>query len=849
MDRLFADIDQFEDRIAIIDGAGNEFSYRTFLELADEQVAHIASGRQLLAIEASNQLLPLATYVGALRAGLGVLVAAPDALALGSRIRTAFQPTHIFACNSGKWQFEQSVTGVAHRLHPDLAVLLSTSGSTGSPKLVRLSYGNVHSNAAAIVEYLGISRHDRACITLPWSYSYGLSVINSHLLAGAAILLTEHSVTEPDFWDFFASHQATSFAGVPYIYEMLERSDFLAREYPSLRYFTQAGGRLEPEVVTRFAEYAQRYGKEFFVMYGQTEATARMAYMPPDLVHRFPHCIGRPIPGGRFQLIDPSGEEIHEADRKGELVYHGPNVMMGYSTSIEDLERGQEVAGLHTGDIAMRNEADLYQIVGRASRFSKLYGLRIGLDDVEKLLAQADVTATVAGDDTGLVVAVGETTETLPVHKLVVAHLGLPATAVHVVAVEQIPHLDSGKIDYQGILHLGRTPARSLTAPTEQNPLRTEMANALGVPTIENEDSFMTLGGNSLSYVHVSLLIEDRLGYCPQGWESMPLTDLEAIQPTRTRWFQWLDTDIFLRAMAIILVVVHHVTALPIYGAAISLIIVAGYNFARFQVPKLIAGEFLNVLGPPLKSILPLYYGVLSLYFISIGTVFLPQYLLISNFTPGFYLGEERVLTTWWFLEAYLWCIFLFSLLFQIRPLRKMVVSHPWPFSLLLFSGTFAIHQVGEFVPNWPIFYDVSPFMLAYLFAIGWCVFAAKSIRQRCVTTILALIALDLFPLADVAISKQMYIAAVTMLIWIPAVPLHRWLGKGLTIIASASLHIYIVHGLIIHPVRGLLDVEDVPPSFWLAVILACIMAGISVRWLFDRLGSKAFWSAIRDRP
>ncbi len=189
--------------------------------------------------------------------------------------------------------------GVHHRhrggrqLHDDLALLLSTSGSTGSPKLVRLSHENLIANAAVIAEYLGIRETDRAATTLPMSYCYGLSVIHSHLLVGAGLILTEHSVVDDEFWELFRRHRGTAFAGVPYTFELLERAGFDTIDLPDLRYVTQAGGRMPPERVRRFAELGERKGFDLFVMYGATEATARMAYLPPELALSRPTAIGR----------------------------------------------------------------------------------------------------------------------------------------------------------------------------------------------------------------------------------------------------------------------------------------------------------------------------------------------------------------------------------------------------------------------------------------------------------------------------------------------------------------------------------------------------------------------------
>lgn len=263
-------------------------------------------------------------------------------------------------------------------LYPDLALLLTTSGSTGSPKLVRQSYKNIKANTASIVEYLKLNPSERPITTLPMNYTYGLSIINSHLSVGATILLTEKSIMQREFWSFFTEQGATSFGGVPYTYEMLDKLMFFRRKLPSLRTMTQAGGKILPALHHKFAEYAQREGKNFVVMYGQCEATARMSYLPPERALDKVGSMGIAIPGGRFELL--SGEV-------GELVYYGDNVTLGYAECAEDLAKGDERHGrLETGDMARVDDEGFYYIVGRKKRFLKIFGNRVNLDETERLI-------------------------------------------------------------------------------------------------------------------------------------------------------------------------------------------------------------------------------------------------------------------------------------------------------------------------------------------------------------------------------------------------------------------------------------------------------------------------------
>ncbi len=327
-----------------------------------------------------------------------------------------------------------------YKIHADLAVLLSTSGTTGSQKFVRLSYGNLRSNAQSIIEYLAIDENERAVMNLPLSYSYGMSIVNSHLLAGAALILSEESVMEKSFWEEVREHKATSLAGVPFTYQMLQRIGFMKMDLPYLKTLTQAGGRLNEKLVKVFGEYAQQNNKRFFVMYGQTEASPRMSYIPPhERVLTKLGSIGIAIPGGNLTIDSETSE----------LIYKGANVMMGYAECLEDLSLGDELSGiLYTGDTATVDNEGYFTITGRMKRFIKLFGLRINLDDVEKKL-EAVIQAPIActGNDDKLVVVIEKEEQMGHVKENLERLYKLHRSAYKVVILE-IPRLANGKTDY-----------------------------------------------------------------------------------------------------------------------------------------------------------------------------------------------------------------------------------------------------------------------------------------------------------------------------------------------------------------------------------------------------------------
>lgn len=341
--------------------------------------------------------------------------------------------------------------GKEYELHPDLGLLLTTSGSTGSPKFVRQSYKNIKANTDSIIEYLGITSEDRAITTLPMNYTYGLSIINTHMAMGATILATDKTLMQKEFWTLFKEGEATTFGGVPYTYEMLDKLRFFRMDLPSLRYMTQAGGKLTVELHEKFAKYAKESGKKFIVMYGQSEATARMGYLPAEHALDKIGSMGIAIPGGRFILIDEDKNEITEPDVSGELVYYGDNVTLGYAEKPEDLKKGDERKGvLETGDMAKRDEDGYYYIVGRKKRFLKIYGNRVNLDEVDRLIKGRfeDADCASSGKDDHLYIFVANSDKADVIRSHVIQKTGLNPAAINVIEIDKIPRNESGKVLY-----------------------------------------------------------------------------------------------------------------------------------------------------------------------------------------------------------------------------------------------------------------------------------------------------------------------------------------------------------------------------------------------------------------
>ena len=336
-------------------------------------------------------------------------------------------------------------------MHPNLSMLMTTSGTTGSPKLVRHKYGNIESNARNVANVFGWTSEERGIIDLPMQYTMGLNVINSHLYAGATVLLIEANLMSPNYWKFIKEQKGTNFTGVPFSYEILNRLRFAKMDLPCLTTLAEGGGKLSDTLFKAFAAYAEEKGKRFFATFGTTETSARLAYLPPE--HAVTHIgsIGRAIPEGKLILVDEKGQEITMAGIEGELRYEGPNVTMGYGICIEDLKKGDEFGGVYeTGDIAKKDTDGFLYIVGRKKRFLKLFGLRVSLDQSERIISEHfGVECACTGDDTKMKIYITEETLKEDVRQLISEKTGLKASSFEVNVLESIPHFESGKINYR----------------------------------------------------------------------------------------------------------------------------------------------------------------------------------------------------------------------------------------------------------------------------------------------------------------------------------------------------------------------------------------------------------------
>lgn len=459
---MYLELDKKEkNMVAVLDSNGQQATYGDILTFS-ETLQNVIGRRTLLFILSSNCVGAALGYLGAMcNCMVPLLLGATMDEDLLAALVERYCPAYIWkpvekvrdeeVIILQQYGYALVATGlVEYPMYAELALLLTTSGSTGSPKLVRHSYVNLEAQARNISVFFELDETERPMVDLPIHYTYGLSVLNSHLYVGATVLLSDLHVLEPEYWRFFKEERATSFTNVPYSYEILKKLRFFRMELPALRTLSQGGGKLNEELHREFAEYAQNTGRRFIVTYGQTEGTARMAYLPAELALEKCGSIGRAIPNGLLYLIDDDGNRITTPGEIGEMVYEGPNVTLGYAQQGEDLALGDERHGvLYTGDMVKMDGDGYFYIVGRKKRFLKLWGYRVGLDECENIIKAAfDVECACVGNDECMQIYVTAPNELKEIKKYIAGKTNINSSAFRVHYIEKLPRNEAGKILY-----------------------------------------------------------------------------------------------------------------------------------------------------------------------------------------------------------------------------------------------------------------------------------------------------------------------------------------------------------------------------------------------------------------
>ena len=467
---FFDKLEFYSSNTAVVDEDFKTYSYKNLLILADE-VGKRVGRRKIIFLICENSYEFLLSYVGLVRARAVIFLINNsihrkklEHLVKHYKPKYVLTPIQkhqlkikfkeIFNLNNKYKLFETNFKN-DQPIYNELALLMSTSGSTGSPKFVKLSYSNLLDNAKKIAEYLKIQSKDRPITTMQPSYSYGLSIINSHLIKGASIIMTERSLLEKKFWDIFKKKKATTFGGVPFIFEILKKLKFGNMELPYLKYVTQAGGKINQNLLNEFIEISKKKKIKFYVMYGQTEASPSMSILKWKLIERKIGSIGKPLPGGKFFIYDNKNKLIKKKNSIGELVYTGKNIMLGYAENIKDLQKGNSSnKKLFTGDLAKRDKDGFYYITGRKSRYIKILGSRLSLDEIEQQVKTMGFECVCMGKEDSLQVFITNSNKKKFSENYFSKNFSINKTNLSINIVSKIPKNQDGKILYSKLKNI-----------------------------------------------------------------------------------------------------------------------------------------------------------------------------------------------------------------------------------------------------------------------------------------------------------------------------------------------------------------------------------------------------------
>ncbi len=463
---MFLNLDQKErNSVAAIDSKGIMISYG---ELVDETIclSENVKNRSIVLCLCENTIDMLVGYLAFIEGrSVPLLLSADTDRTFVKKICERYQPQYIYAPRrilnkeipeifyQGEYSLYQT-QNERYPLNDNLALLMSTSGSTGSPKFVRYTRKNLEANAQNVARAFNWTAKERALIDLSMAYTMGLNVINTHLYVGAELLMTTDNIMSPEYWDFIKEYDATNITGVPFSYELMLKLRFTDMDLPYLTTLAQGGGMLPDKDFEKLAVYAEENGKRFIATFGTTETAARMTLLPADMAVIKTGSIGKAIPEGEAFLIDDDGRKIETPDKEGELCYRGPNVTMGYAENAGDLIKGDEFCGeYHTGDLAKYDEDGYYYITGRKARFLKLTGHRVSLDDCEKMVENLfETECACTGTDRGMDIYVTCSGCSDEIAAMLSSRTGLQQALFTVHETDIIPRNGTGKILYSNLL-------------------------------------------------------------------------------------------------------------------------------------------------------------------------------------------------------------------------------------------------------------------------------------------------------------------------------------------------------------------------------------------------------------
>ena len=455
--KIFPLLQKKSSNLVIYDNENRDINFNGLIEI-EKFLKKKIKKKSLILFVGDNDSISIAHYLAFFRLGHCQIMIENNITDNSlNDINEKFEPEYIFVNKQrnkiNNYKIIKSIDGYnllqsnqknQSKINKNLALLISTSGSTGKSKFVKITFENILENTISIRKYLNIKKKDIGVSTLPISYSYGISVINMHLLNENNFVCNKSSILEKKFWELLKKYKVTNFSGVPFSFELLDRINFYKFDMHNIRFITQAGGKLHTNIIAKICNHLKKIKINFFVMYGQTEASPRISYIElKDLIKK-PDSVGKVIPGGKIIL---------SKKKLGEIIYYGKNIYRGYANKRNDLEKLSNIKNLKTGDLGFIDKDGFLFIKGRVNREVKIYGRRINLDIIENFINNMQEKKYLCiKKDHNLYIVYINIVDEINIKKKIFKEFKIPGNIIKFKKIDKLPINKNKKISYQKII-------------------------------------------------------------------------------------------------------------------------------------------------------------------------------------------------------------------------------------------------------------------------------------------------------------------------------------------------------------------------------------------------------------
>ncbi len=730
----------------------------------------------------------------------------------------------------------------------NVALISFTSGTEGAPKGVVLT----HRNLADVVTRLNalMQIDDSICeyIGVPVYHSFGFGRCRAVATAGGKFFIPDNGFNPSEIGVMLRNGEINAISAVPSLWRLLLANQDVIGSYGKRVRWIEIGSqymsRQEKEALKSLFPKAR-----IVQHYGLTEASRTTLLEIHEAEGEALESVGK-----AFGSVDVKLTE------EGRIAICGEHVAQGYLIDGKETPLKDNEGWFLTRDLGSLEDDYLFYR-GRADDVINCGGIKVHPEALEaKIYASTGYSSGLAvcrkqdlmrGE--GFLVAVTKDLEVdqQKLRETVVQatqELGVnAANAVTIIKVDSLPKTATGKIQRKQLAdwYNSEFPQEDRLVDTtdslleNDSPIHAIFCRTLKIYQIQPQDTFISLGGDSLSYVQLGMELERYLGHLPRSWEQMPLSELEKLVPQK-RFSTTIEMNILLRALAISAVVLNHSGFHFIEGGAILLLLIAGLNFSRFQGCTLIQGQ--------LKSILPLFKHILAPYFIvAIAYQIWKQrfdpmvVFLLGNFQSTQQQIENNIFFVW-FIANLVQTIILFSLPFNFQAVRNFAKASPWRFGVVTLGIGAATHIVGPVVWDSRYAADQVPHMLFWLFALGWCIHFAKSRTEKIGTTALILVTVPTF-LGFKDLGGWWALIGSVLLLWLPYVSIPSIIKSPIQMISAASYYIYLTVLIFITIVTKLIG-RDYPLITTSVTLLGGVLTWAAVQALQQFMSDRRFKNA-----